>query len=181
LLCIFVLFPSCIVIYQNSDNKGKPAIIEKASSKKNTHIKIITNGGDKYKLRWIEENDGNVYSIKKTRRKYIDKKDINKIFIYNPTAIVVSLEEAINHKGNVLIRTQYESYDHSFLKISDEGDYLKGYKMTGKDTLTVSIPIDQIRKIKLMDKGGSAVVTVVAVASGIFVAFLIGIVIAYSL
>ena len=35
--------------------------------------------------------------------------------------------------------------------------------MTGKDTLTVVIPIDQIEKIQLQDKGASAALSVLAI------------------
>jgi hypothetical protein len=45
--------------------------------------------------------------------------------------------------------------------------------MTGKDTATVLIPIDQIREIKLINKGGSAgvsfVLYVIVPISGLFI------------
>ena len=167
-LIMLILFQSCVVYKDQYYTSSEASTIDKRI------IKIKTNEGEKYKLPWIEEKDGNVVSIKKTRRKYIDKNEIDKILIYNPVEIVVSLDTAINHEGKILIRTAkfsdqhpyvLDSYNYSFLKIIDEGDYIKGYKMTGKDTLAVSVPISDIKKIKVENKAG----TIVLSALGAFI------------
>ena len=54
LLVSLILFQSCVVY-----NKT-PTSIEKASQYNNHKMKIKTYDGDKYKLRWIDEKDGNV-------------------------------------------------------------------------------------------------------------------------
>ena len=61
------------------------------------------------------------------------------------------------------------SYNHSFLKIVDGGDYIKGYKMTGKDTLTVILPISQSAKIQLENKGGTIAGTTAIVIPGLWI------------
>jgi len=164
LLAMLILFQSCIAY------RSKTSSINEATEIDKRHIKITTKKGEKYKLRWIEEKDGNIVSIKNTKRKYIDKKNIDKVLIYNPTPIVVPIEKAQNHRGTVLLRTNkfndihpyvIDSYNHSFLKIGDAGDFVKGYKMTGKDTLTVTIPISEIKNIKVASIAGNITIYVV--------------------
>ena len=87
-LTMIVLFQSCIAYQSKSSSIGE------ATDNKKSHIKITTTNGGIYKLNWIEEKDGNIVSIKKTKRKSIDKIEVDKILIYNPKPIVVSLEEA---------------------------------------------------------------------------------------
>lgn len=71
-LAMLMLFQSCVIY------KSKPSTIEEASSKKDIHIKILTKDGEKYKVRWIEERDGNVYSITNTKKVYFEKKELVK-------------------------------------------------------------------------------------------------------
>ena len=69
---MLILFQSCVIY------KKKPSAIEEATSKENTFIKIITKEGNKYKFRWVEEKDGNVYSITNTKRILIKKSKLGK-------------------------------------------------------------------------------------------------------
>lgn len=171
-LITVILFQSCIAY------KGQNSSVAEAADIEKRHIKITTTNGGIYKLGWIEEKDGNVVSIKNTKLKYFDKTEVDKILIYNPKPNVVSLEEAQNHKGTILLRTNkfkdrhpyvIDSYNHSFLKIADDGDQIKGYKMTGKDTLSVVIPVSQIEKIQLESKGGTIVGTTLIVIPGLYI------------
>ena len=143
-LTMLILFQSCVIY------KKKPSTIEEATSKENTFIKIITKEGDKYKLRWIEEKDGNVYSITNTKRIFIKKSKLGK-----------------------------SNFKHKLINIENQGDYIRGLKMTNKDTTTVLIPIEQIEEIKLINKGVSRVLPI-TLSFFIIIGGLIGYVIANS-
>ena len=114
-------------------------------------MEIKTNDGNKYKLNWIEEKDGNVISIKNTKRTFVDKSEITSIFKYDPELIGIgkSLELALEHNGAVQIRTEKHTYD--FIKIEEQGDLIKGITKLDGDTLSVVIPKDKIEIIKLKD------------------------------
>ena len=115
---MIILFQSCSVYKKN------PSSIEEATGKRNTHIKLTTKDGQEYKLRWIEEKDGYVYSIENTKRIYVKKKNLSK-----PTVI------------------QYR-----FIESQDKGEYIRGITMTRKDTVTIQIPIEDIAEIKLISQ-----------------------------
>ena len=72
LLAVLMLSPSCLVY------KKSASIDEHANSEKNTLLKIFTADGKKYKVRWIEELDGYVYSIAKTKRVPLKRKVKNR-------------------------------------------------------------------------------------------------------
>ena len=146
-LVMLILFQSCTVY------KKQTSSVSQASESDDRLIKIRTIDGTKYELKWIEEEDGNIVSIKYTEREYIDKDEIVRIE-YDPDPHVISFESLLNQNGAVQIVTKDKKGNHTssdFIKIVDEGDYIKGYKMTGNDTLTIVIPIDQIEKIQLED------------------------------
>ena len=124
-LIMLILFQSCTVY------KKRPSTIEEASYKKNTYIKILTKDGHEHKFRWIEEKDGNVYSITNTKRVFIKKSKLGK-----------------------------SNFKHKLINIENQGDYIRGLKMTNKDTTTVLIPIEQIEEIKLINKGVSRVLPI---------------------
>ena len=144
-----------------------PTSIEKASQYNNHEMKIKTYDGDKYKLYWIEEEDGNVVSIKNTERASVDKSNITRIL---PDG--VTLEFALKHNVAIQIKTKTRKYD--FIVIEEQDDRIKGLTKvkTGGDTLSVIIPIQQIEKIQLQDKDksktGSILIAVGAVL-GVFV------------
>ena len=118
-------------------------------------IKIIDKGGHEYKLRWIEEQDGNIFSIKNTKRVYFNKNDIGQVILVDPEPRVVPIDQALNHQSviRLLIKDDKDNYNrHQFIRISESDEIITGYKMTENDTLTVMIPIDQIEMIQLKDK-----------------------------
>lgn len=176
-LIMLILFQSCVAYNKNTST------IEEASSDKEMPIQIITKDGNEYKLRWIEEKDDNIFSIMDTKREHIDKNDIVDFVIFDPEPKVVSLELALKNQGTVRILTRgksgiYNTYE--YLGISESDELITGYKMTGKDTLTFIIPIDQIEKIHIRDKMKSSVRTAglvvgVGLVAVLFVGYLVGI------
>lgn len=162
---MLILFQSCVAY------KDTSSTIEEASSEKDIPIKIITKDGTIYKLSWIEEKDENLVSIKNTERASVDKSKITQIF---PDG--VTLEFALKHNVPVQIKTKKHKYD--FIAIEEQDDLIKGLAKvkTGGDTLSVVIPIDQIEKIQLQDKGKSSGRTVgVIIGVGFGVVMLVGI------
>ena len=75
-------------------------------------MKILNKDGHEHKFRWIEEKGGNVYSITNTKRIFIKKSKLGK-----------------------------SNFKHKLINIENQGDYIRGLKMTNKDTTTVLIPI----------------------------------------
>ena len=91
--------------------------------------------------------------------------DVRQIVLQDPEPQVISLDLALKNPGTIQLLTKDDKdnyFSHEFIKISKNEDLITGYKMTGRDTLTVAIPIDQIEKIHLQDKGASAALTVLA-------------------
>jgi len=84
-LAMLTLFQSCIVYNKNTST------IEEASSEKDMPIKIITKDGYEYELMWIEEKNGNVVSIKNSKREFINKSKIIQIVKYDPNPQVFLL------------------------------------------------------------------------------------------
>ena len=123
-------------------------------------MKIKTIDGNKYKLNWIEEKDGNVISIKNTKRTFVDKNEITSIFKYDPEPIGIgkSLELALEHNGAVQIQTEKHTYD--FINIEEQGDLIRGISKLDGDTLSVVIPRDKIEIIKLKDEAQSTTGTI---------------------
>lgn len=139
------MMQSCMVY------KKQPVSIEQASKINDRIIKIKTVDGAKHKFRWIDENEDNVVSIKKTKKTLIDIKKIRRIQITDPERKEVSLDSALNHNGEITIETAYEDYD--FIKIKKIDNRLLGTSMTGKDTLKVVIPKNEIAILKVQNKG----------------------------
>ena len=147
-LIMLILFQSCVAY------KDTSSTIEQASSDKDMPVKIITKNGEEYKLKWIEEKDGNVVSILNAEIEYIYKNDIAAFVIFEPEQKVVPLELALKNQGNVRVLTKDENNiynSHEYLRIRENDEKIIGYKMT-KNTITVIIPIDQIEMIQLKDK-----------------------------
>ena len=123
-LVMLILLQSC-VIYNNST-------VEQASSRKNTHIKIFTKGGDKHKLKWIEEKDGNVVSITNSKRVFLKKSKLST-----------------------------NQYEYELFDVENRGDYIRGLKLKGKDTTTIVIPVDEIEVIKITDRDASIPINII--------------------
>jgi ABC-type Fe3+-hydroxamate transport system substrate-binding protein len=105
-LIMLILFQSCTVY------KKKPSTIEEASSEKKTHIKILTKDGHEHKFRWIEEKDGNAYTVTNAKRVFVNKNKIERYVVLLPYAAPVPLDFAVEHKGIVYIDTQKDAtYD----------------------------------------------------------------------
>ena len=145
-LVMLTLFQSCVAY-----NKG-PSTIEETTKYNNKRIKIITLDKRSQILKWIEEKDGNIVGIKETKKIAIDTVKIKQI---RADKNIVSLEAALNHSGIIQIETKKKTYN--FLSIELEDNLIRGIKMTGKDTLAVVIPKNQIKKIKVKDEGASAI------------------------
>ena len=153
-----IFLQGCIVIY-----KSEPISVEEASGYENTKMKIATKGGNNYKLKWIEEKNGNVVSIKNTEKVSVSISDIKQIKTDNYEPTHISLDSACNHNGIVeVISVNIEGYINSekLIKIKRDGDRIIGNKITKKDTVTVVIPISQIGEIKVQNKATSAVANV---------------------
>lgn len=173
-LATLVLLQSCIVYSIQSSS------IVEATSEEDMPIKIITKNGDKYKLRWIEEKDGNIISIKNVKRKYFDKNDIFQLTILDPQPQSVPIDIALAHHGTVRLLTidgsNQSSYE--FIKIRENDERIIGYKMTGLDTANISIPLDQIEKIQLKDikrsRSDTAVLVILVAGVSIVIGFFVG-------
>ncbi len=138
LLVIIMLIQSCAIYHK------QPSTIEEAAAERKTQIKITTKNGELYKLRWIEEENGYIYSIKKTKRIYVKKSKL-------------STNPVLNYR---------------FIETKDEGEYIRGITMIGKDTTTVRIPIEQIDEIKLINQNKTfgipfLVICVISLTAGI--------------
>ena len=167
-LIMLILFQSCTVY------KDTSSTIEQASADKDMPVKIITKDGKEYELGWIEEKDGNIISMMNVDREYLDKNDIEQVILLDPEPQVVPLDQAIKHYGTIRILTVDDKNrynNHQFIRICENDEIITGYKMTGNDTLTVIIPIDQIEKIQLKDKKKSNRKTagaIIGVGFGVF-------------
>ena len=160
-----MLFQSCVV-YRGST-------VAEVSEYENKLIKIKTTEGNKYKLRWIEEKNGNIISILNTKRVFLDHNEVKQIVKYHPNPQVIPLDSADSYCGRISIQTQdargkYES--HEFIQFKKQGATYSCYQMNGQDTLTVIIPLDQVEKIKVVNGGTSTAITILGVLG---IAFLI--------
>lgn len=157
---MLILFQSCVVYNKQAST------IEQASETKNRLIKIRTIDGVKYKLDWIEDEGGNIVNIKNAKREYISKSEITQIVKFDPEPHVIPVESPLTQNGALQILTKDKKGNYKsreFIKIEEQGDLVRGYRMTGNDTLTTVIPIGQIEKIQLQNKGGSAVLTLLII------------------
>ena len=143
LLIIPGLFITSCTVFQI-----KPSTIEKASNYNNRLIKIKTIHGNVVKLRWIEDKNEYIVSIKDTKRVLIDPSSINYI---RANQAIITLDSALKQTGNIQIYTENKNYN--FLKVQRQDDHIIGIEKTGKEILPVAISKDQISKIKLKNKG----------------------------
>ncbi len=160
-LSLLILFQSCVAYQKQSYTP------EKASESDDKQIKIKTINGETYNLSWIDVEDGNVVSKRSVKRDFMKKDEIEEIIVNNPYRSI-TIDDAVNHQGNIYIRTkdakkrnqkEFELYNHIFIDIKEDGEYLKTYSMIGPDTASVIIPISQIEKIVVEDTTKSNVRT----------------------
>lgn len=152
-LSLLILFQSCVAYQKQSYTP------EKASESDDKQIKIKTINGETYNLSWIDVEDGNVVSKRSVKRDFMKKDEIEEIIVNNPYRSI-TIDDAVNHQGNIYIRTkdakkrnqkEFELYNHIFIDIKEDGEYLKTYSMIGPDTASVIIPISQIEMINIED------------------------------
>jgi hypothetical protein len=151
-LAALILFQSCVMIYS-----CKPTPVEEVPVYGDTRMKIKTVDGKKHKVRWIEEKDENIVSIKNTIRHFVDTSDINMILVRDSIPIQINFKGDFNREGSFEVRTKKKTYE--FMKIELKDQYIIGYEKDGEKTDLVEIPKDQIREIKLEDKPLSGIVT----------------------
>lgn len=162
ILALLMLFQSCVAYQKQSYSPKKAAEFD------DMQIKIKTINGNDYKLSWIDEEDGNIVSMKNVKRDILNKDEIEEIIVNNPFRSI-PIEEAVNHQGNIFIKIkdgkkenqkEFNMYDYEFIDVKDDGEYLKTYTMTGPDTTSIIIPISKIEKVRVEDKLKSSVRTV---------------------
>jgi hypothetical protein len=177
-----LLFQSCIAYKNNSVSAQEAAQYDKR------RIKIETIDGGTYKLRWIEEKDGKAYSILNTKKGFLDISTVVKIRTLDPKVSEIPLDSAINLKGNIEVTTRkthedFESYEsfksRNYIKIVNDGQYIIGYKMMGKDTATLIIPVKRIKSIRVENKTGTIIGTTAIVIPGLWLSSIIIVSIAY--
>ena len=144
-LAALILFQSCVTIYKN-----KPTPLAEVPVHGDTHIKIKTIDHKKYRVRWIEEKDGNIVSIRNTIRHFIDTTAIEEILVFEPTKVQIHYTGNLDRTGPFEIRTKKDRY--KFIKIELRDQYIIGYEKDGEKTDLIEIPKDQILEIKLPDK-----------------------------
>lgn len=167
-LAILILFQSCIAIYKKSSLHEA-----EAQQYDNWQIKIETLYGEKYRVDWIEERDGNIVSICNTERILIDKEKVKQIVISDPSPHVIPLDSVSIFYG----KTSFLLQDHrgifesqEFIQYEDLGHSFKCYQMTNKDTLTIVIPLENVEKIKVVNMDATVGVSLLgwlAVLTGI--------------
>jgi len=161
LLTALILLQSCVVY------KSKPITLKQATEIHDRIIKIKTVDGKKHKFRWIEENEGNVLSIKQTKKTSVEISDIKKIKVSDPKLLGMTLDSTRTYIGMMTIKTKLKEYD--FIKIEVFKDKILGTAITSKDTTTVIIPKNQIMKIESQNKAKSTLGNVFISIGVIFV------------
>ena len=108
--------------------------------------------------------------MKSVEREFYNKNEILQIVLLNPEPRVVPLDRAVEQHGTLqllAIDDKKKYYSQDFIKISEHDDIITGYKMTGKDTLSVVIPINQVEKIQLQDKETSSAITAIIIVGAV--------------
>jgi len=159
-LVMLILLQSCIAIY------GKSSLDEAASpTYDDWRITIKTLNGEKHRLDWIDQRDGNIVSIHHTKRIFVDKEEVKQIVIFDPDPRVISIESINLYRGKAsfLIENQRGRYrSEEFIQFENLDHVLKCYQMTSEDTLTVVIPIEDVEKIKVVNMDATVGVSLVA-------------------
>ena len=164
-----LLFQSCILY------KSTPISVEEASQFHNRYFKIRTIDGKTHELRWFDEYEESIFSIKSTTKVYVDIESIDHIIIPGANPQKVTLDAALSHRGIVHVyykdNIDYGITKYNFMKIDTMENQLVGLRMLGKDTLTIRIPKKSILSIQVQDKAWSHEATALLVATSLAVAF----------
>ena len=160
-----LLLSSCVVYNHDSTN------LRFQSNSINNKTKIKTNEDKKYKLNWIDINGDNVYSILNTKKDMYDIDKVQSIINVNDSE-VLKVKEVTKSYGNYLITTIDD--DRNYFLIEKNDNQIFGIRKTGKDTLTVNIPRDQISDVKIINKAKSTTGNI-AIAVAATLGVLIGI------
>lgn len=132
-------------------------------------MKITTKDGQEFEVRWLEVKDGKAFSIKNTIRIFIKKSNRERFVVDTPEPVMVSLDYALKHKGNVHVYKLVQNgrsgmdYKGSFINIEDQGEFIRGVKKIKKDTATLMIPVDQIEEINLLNRDISVAMPLVLI------------------
>ena len=157
LFAILMLFQSC-VIYQST-----PYSLSEASQNNKGRIKINTTEGKKYIVSWVDEKDGNLVSVLKTKKTVIPTEKVSYMKTVGSDPLYFAVDSIFTYKGEVEVIAQDDKgkfRNYNFIKISAQDSLIQGLEMTNSDTATVILPIDQIESIKLQNKSASTVGTI---------------------
>ena len=163
-LIILVLLQSCINIYK----RGSYAVNE-LPERKNAYIRVKTVDGKKYKLRWLEEKDGNVVSIRNTQRVLIDTTDVMSYWVNDSVPEMVPFRKAATYSGPFEIHTEDRVYNFVKIELSDQ--YLKGYEKLGAKLTYFTIPLNHVEEIRIRNNGASFGITVFTIVMALAVMF----------
>ena len=143
-------------------------LLDKKPKKKDFRIKIKTTNGEKYKFWWIEEKDDKIKSVLKTKKIFIPTKNVSYIKTTDSIPALLSLESLTIYNGGVFVKAidnRGKLQNQKFINIELQGSVIQGIKMIGKDTVTVVIPIEQIKKVKEQNIGLSIVGSILIVST----------------
>ena len=154
LFAILMLLQSC-VIYQST-----PYSLSEASQNNKGRIKINTTEGKKYIVSWVDEKDGNLVSVLKTKKTVISAEKVSYMKTVGSDPLYFAVDSIFTYTGEVEVIAQDDKgkfRNYNFIKISVQDSLIQGLEMTNSDTAMVILPIDQIESIKLQNKSASTV------------------------
>ena len=141
--------------------KNVPSTVSEASQSYNRKIRISTINGDRHTLNWLETKNGYVVSILKTDKIPILISDIKQIKTLAKSNSDISLDSALNHPGIVEVFTKNDANQGSgeFIKLERFEDKIIGLEITGRDTTTLLIALEDICLLELENRSVSAAQT----------------------
>jgi hypothetical protein len=162
LITMLILLQSCVVYNSHRYTPYEASLYTKG------FVKIKTIDGAAHKLPWVEVQDENVMSILKTKRVLLEKSKVIQISGLDSTTRIIPIDSAMYYHGIMQIQTPdnngtYRTYE--VFKVAVEGDMIHGYTVKDTDTVTVFIPISEIKKIKVYSPSG----TITLNALGVFI------------
>ena len=168
ILSILTMLQSCVAYQKATSTPSEAASFDKK------RIKIITKGGEKYKLNWIIVRGQSVVSYKNSKKTILKMEDIEAAMLGDPFRYV-TIAETYDKPGPIFIRTkgfqsQERLFNHTFFMTEDAGDKLYGFYSSEAKPEFISIPIKNIEKILVQNKTTS---TIGNIAIGVGVVWLI--------